>query len=110
MALPEQEAIDTDSAWSMWALALRQGRDEAAWREKVLATDAEEAARVVAFVDAVRASGSIQQAETALGNVRPSSRGYAYMVATVLRGESCPKVWREGAKRLLFGSERPHLM
>jgi len=110
MALPEQDAIDTDSAWSMWALALRQGRDEAAWREKVLATDAEEAARVVAFVDAVRASASIQQAETALGNVRPSSRGYAYMVATVLRGESCPQVWREGAKRLLFGSERPHLM
>jgi len=108
--LPAEEGISPDSAWSMWALALRQGRNEAVWREKVLATDAEEAARVVAFVDAVRANASVQQAEAVLGNVRPANRGYAYTVAAVVRGQSCPQAWRDGAKKLLFGTERPHLM
>ncbi|MFL9585282.1 M48 family metallopeptidase [Stenotrophomonas sp. AB1(2024)] len=108
--LPAEEGIDPDSAWSMWALALRQGRNEAAWRERVLATDPDEAKRVVAFVDAVRANASVEQAEAALGNVRPGNRGYAYSVAAVVRGKSCPDVWRDGAKRLLFGTERPHLL
>jgi Zn-dependent protease with chaperone function len=110
LSLPVEEGIDPDAAWSMWALALRHGRNEAAWREKVLATDPDEASRVVAFVDAVRANASVQQAEAALGNVRPANRGYAYTVAAVVRGESCPTVWREGAKRLLFGTERPHFL
>lgn len=108
--LPAEAGVDGDSIWTMWALALRHGRDEATWREKVLATDPDEAARMVAFVDAVRANASVQQAEAVLGHVNPSNRGYAYTVAAVVRGQSCPQVWREGAKRLLFGSERPHLM
>lgn len=110
MALAEEEGIDPDSVWSMWALTLRHGGNEAAWREKVLATDPGEAARVVAFVDAVRANASVQQAEAVLGRVTPVSRGYAYTVAAVVRGDSCPAVWRDGAKKLLFGTERPHLM
>lgn len=89
--LPVEEGIAPDAARSMWALALRQGRNEAVWREKVLATDAEEAARVVAFVDAVRANASQQQAEAVLGNVRPANRGYAYTVTAVVRGQSCPQ-------------------
>ncbi|WP_217539509.1 hypothetical protein, partial [Stenotrophomonas sp. GbtcB23] len=76
----------------------------------LLPTDPEEAARMVAFVDAVRANASVQEAEEVLGRVSPINRGYAYTVAAVVRGKSCPAVWREGAKRLLFGTERPHLM
>jgi Zn-dependent protease with chaperone function len=110
MALPEEQGIDPDSVWSMWALALRHGGNESAWREKVLATDPNEAARVVAFVDAVRTNASVQQAESALGRVSPANRGYAYTVAAVVRGDACPHAWREGAKKLLFGTERPHLM
>jgi Zn-dependent protease with chaperone function len=110
MQLPEEQGIDPDSVWTMWALALRHGGNEAAWREKVLTTDRDEAARVVAFVDAVRANASVQQAEATLGRVSPANRGYAYTVAAVVRGESCPQAWREGAKKLLFGTERPHLM
>lgn len=110
LALPLLEDIDSDSAWSMWALALRQGSNEAMWRKQVLDSDSSEAARVVAFVDAVRANASVQQAEAVLGNVNANNRGYAYSVAAVVRGRACPQVWREGAKRLLFGSERPHLL
>jgi Zn-dependent protease with chaperone function len=110
LGLPVLEGIDSDAAWAMWALALRHGRDEAAWRERVLATDPDEAAQVVAFVDAVRGNASVDQAEAALGKVKASSRGYAYTVAAVVRGKACPQVWRDGAKRLLFGSERPHLL
>ena len=64
---------------------------------------------MVAFVDAVRANASVQQAEALLGNVSSLNRGYAYTVAAVLRGKDCPQAWREGAKRLLFSYERPHL-
>ncbi len=109
MGQPEEHGIDADTTWTMWALALRSGRNEALWRKKALATDPDEAARIVAFVDAVRANASVQQAEAALGEVSSTNRGYAYTVASVLRGTSCPEVWREGAKRLLFSYERPHL-
>lgn len=110
LALPEEEGVDSDSVWSTWALALRHNRNEAAWREKVLASDPDDAPRMVAFVDAVRANASVQQAEAALGNVSANNRGYAYTVAAVLRGQDCPQAWRDGAKRLLFNYERPHLM
>lgn len=111
LAMTADQGIDPDSVWATWALALRHGRDEATWRKAVLlSTDPEEAARMVAFVDAVRANASVQQAEEVLGRVSPINRGYAYTVAAVVRGKSCPAVWREGAKRLLFGSERPHLI
>ncbi|WP_312316171.1 M48 family metallopeptidase [Stenotrophomonas sp.] len=110
LGLPVEENVDLESTWSMWALTLRHGGNEAAWRQKVLAIDPEEAQRVVAFVDAVRANASTAQAEAALGDVRAGSRGNAYTVAAILRGESCPPQWRDGAKKLLFGSERPHLL
>ncbi|MGH8422889.1 MAG: hypothetical protein ACRER3_11120, partial [Pseudomonas fluorescens] len=110
MAMTAEQGVDADSVWATWALALRHGGDESAWRKAVLATDPEEAARMVAFVDAVRANASVQQAEAVLGKVSPGNRGYAYSVAAVLRGKSCPEVWREGAKRLLFDSERPHFI
>jgi len=110
LSWPVEQNVDLESTWSMWALSLRHGGNEALWREKVLATDPEQVAHVVAFVDAVRANASVEQAEAALGDVRASTRGYAYTVAAVLRGESCPQHWRDGAKKLLFGSERPHLI
>ena len=109
LAMPVADDVDSDSAWTLWALALPPRPHQAAGGAKGLATDANEAARVVAFVDAVRANASVQQAEAALGNVSSTNRGYAYTVAAVLRGKECPQAWREGAKRLLFSYERPHL-
>ncbi|QWP79314.1 M48 family metalloprotease [Lysobacter sp. K5869] len=102
---------DPASAWPLAALAEREHHDNAArLREEALRTDPKEAAQIAAFFDAVRRGGaaSAEQAERALGKVSPRSRGIAYATAVVMLGRDCPKVWRDGAKRLLFAAERPY--
>lgn len=110
LALPVESGTDPATAWIAWALAVRHGRDEAQWRAHLQASDPDEAARVIAFVDAARDGAPPAHAEALLGNVPPMTRGIAYAAAAVVRGASCPSQWRDGARKLLFTTERPHLL
>ncbi|MDI9238216.1 M48 family metallopeptidase [Lysobacter sp. LF1] len=108
LALLPTEGIDPGTLWSSWALALREGQSDAGWREKALADPTDEGMAVARFVDAVRAGASQTDAEAALGNVMPRTRGLAYAMAVTLRGDACPLAWREASKKLLFTPERPY--
>ena len=60
------------------------------------------------FIDAVRRGQPPEQAEHLLDGLTPELRGHGYSIGTILLGAQAPKAWREGAKRLLFASERPY--
>lgn len=112
-ALAQKDQADEDpaSAWALAALAEREHDAGAARRrENAMRADPDDAARIAAFFDAVRSggAGASAQAERALGNVGPRSRGIAYAAAVVMLGRDCPQRWRDGAKRLLFATERPY--
>ena len=51
---------------------------------------------------------NVSAAENALRGTRSGTRGAAYAAGVVALGQSAPSEWREGAKRLLFITERPY--
>lgn len=103
-----REGHDESTAWMMVALALRERRDATQWRALARELDTEGDA-VGRFLDAVRSGTDATRAEAALGDVMPRTRGIAYSAAVVLRGERAPAGWRDSARKLLFGHERPWL-
>ena len=44
-----------------------------------------------------------------LRKVSAGNTCYAYTMGVIVRGSNAPLAWREGAKRLLFVTERPYL-
>jgi Zn-dependent protease with chaperone function len=90
------------------ALAVREGMDATHYRTLAGGSKDEEAGAILDFFDAVRAGKDPASAEAALGDVTPRSRGIAYSMAAIMRGADCPREWREGARKLLFGGERPY--
>lgn len=103
--------LDDAAAWWMLALAERSGTgDVAALRDAAMRASKEEAARLAAFHDAVRAGASAAAAEAALGEANMRTRGIAYTTAVVLLGDRCPPTWRIQAKWLLLPAERPYFL
>ena len=75
--------------------------------------DAESVLKFLAAVEkgastSATTANSAASVDTLLEGVSATTRGYAYAAAVVLHGDSAPKEWREGAKRLLFALERPY--
>lgn len=108
LRLRPRDDMDDVSVWTALALATRERDDNPRLRELALRSDPREAARIVAFFDAVRGGADLAEAERALGPVTARSRGLAYSTAAIVLGGRCPQAWREGAKRLLFAAERPY--
>lgn len=57
------------------------------------------------FFDSVSEASA---AEDALRGARSSTRGLAYAAGVVALGQRAPDHWREGARQLLFPTERPY--
>lgn len=108
-ALDATAGLDMFTAPTAWALAARQGWPVEPLREATVRATGEDAAGISRFFAAVQAGADQQHADAALTGVSLVGRGLAYAMAAVLLGERCPQAWREGAKQLLFGSERPYL-
>ena len=108
LSLGTEEGIDSLSVWSAWAVAMRERQPDKAWKERALADVADEGAQVARFIDVVRAGARQDDAEAALGQVSPRTRGLAYSMVATLRGRACPQAWREASKKLLFTPERPY--
>ena len=105
--LTDSDGVDSDSIWSVYALALRENiRTDSI--EKVLKNNPEPGVPAVLKFTASVQSGETKNAESLLNGVRPRMRGHAFSMAVILLGDHCPVKWRESAKRLLFVGERPY--
>lgn len=108
-ALPADEGIEEQTYWTAVALAERQG-----WPAPSLSAEArasfkpERVRQLDAFRAALANPGTLAGAEKHLQGLSPELRGQAYSMATVRLGDRTPPAWREQAKRLLFGHERPY--
>ncbi|WP_211236795.1 M48 family metallopeptidase [Chitinimonas koreensis] len=102
-----KDGLDEDGSWAMLALAIRAHADDAPYRGQLDRLKPDEKATLLAFVDALKA-GEGAAAGRKLGHLTPLSLGHAYALGTVVLGKAAPAAWRDGAKRLLFASERPY--
>lgn len=109
LALPAGDGIDDGTVWAAIALALRQGQDPAALLPAAQRSAPRQVETMLRFAEAVRRGEAPETAERLLEGLTPDLRGQAYSLAGVLLGDKTPPAWREGARRLLFASERPFL-
>jgi hypothetical protein len=100
-------AADDQAAWSAYALAAREGVSAAELEAQLRQQPYEGVDRIFAFFAAVRGGASVEAAEAELASVSPVERGLAYSMAATYLGERCPAAWRDGARGLLFATERP---
>ena len=108
LALPAGAGLDEDTAWASIALAVKTQRDPAPYFEHVKRLPPEQAGAVLRFINEATRGAGAEAAERHIPPVQPDVRGHFYSVGVVLLGEKAPAAWRDGAKSLLFASERPY--
>jgi Zn-dependent protease with chaperone function len=106
--LPADQGLDDSTVWAAVGLAARAGRDLSAFEPALKRAAPRQADAMLRFVDAVKRGTPPDQAERLLDGLSPELRGHGYSVGTIMLGAQAPRAWREGAKRLLFASERPY--
>ncbi|MFI4981957.1 MAG: hypothetical protein ACHQIO_16550, partial [Nevskiales bacterium] len=109
LALPPDQGIDSQSAWSALGLALRRHHDPAPFIQAVQEGNGhrDTVDRAVLFVQSARPGMSSDTIEGMLTGLDPELRGQAYSGAVVALGKAAPQEWRDVASKLLFASERP---
>jgi Zn-dependent protease with chaperone function len=108
LALPADEGLDESSVWAAIALAARAGRDVAVFEPALARVAPQQPGVLLRFVNALQRAEPPEQAERLLEGLTPELRGHGYSIGTVMLGARAPQAWRDGARRLLFGSERPY--
>lgn len=107
--MPVGDGLDVETYWTALALAEREG-----WPAPQLdaaslqGLEPEQLRKLEAFRAALRSPAALAGAEKHLQGLSLELRGQAYSMATVLLRERTPPAWRESAKRLLLGHERPY--
>jgi hypothetical protein len=108
LSTPADQGIDDATVWASIALATRAGSDTAQLRQLAGRAVAAQSVPMLAFVDALKAGRPPAEAERHIAALPPELRGHCYSMGTVMLGSKAPAAWRNGAKRLLFASERPY--
>jgi len=108
LALPLDSGLDESTVWAGIGLALRAGRDTAAFEPALRRAAPQQTDAMLRFIDALKRGMPPEQAERLLDGVTPELRGQGYSVGTIVLGTRAPAAWREGARRLLFAAERPY--
>jgi len=108
LALDAGSGTDNATVWFSVALAARAGRPFEPYLERVSPDQTAYLPNIRNFLDMLRQGRSPLAAEQALTGLSPEMRGTAYGMGLVMLGTKAPRSWREGAKRLLFVSERPY--
>lgn len=109
LALPLDQGLDESTVWASVGLAARARRDLTAFEPMARnAAPQGRADALLRFVDALKSGKPPQAAEPLLDGLPPELRGHGYSIGTIMLGAKAPASWREGAKRLLFASERPY--
>ncbi len=112
-ALPTDKGLDASTAWTSIALATRNKLDTAPYMSVLKPIEAkqietEQTDRMLRFIEKLREGGDVAGAEKLLDGLYPENRGQAYSIGVIILGKNAPAAWRNGAKRLLFASERPY--
>ncbi|MDH3621731.1 MAG: M48 family metallopeptidase [Gammaproteobacteria bacterium] len=103
--LDPSQGINQGSIWIAVGLAMRHGRPV---DELLLLTDLMLGPEAPYAREFFASLPDASAAEAALRGARSGTRGGAYAAGTVALGQRAPERWREGAKRLLFITERPY--
>lgn len=108
--LPAGAGIDNTTFWPALGLALRRGEDVqpllAHLQEPGFPPPVQQALQQ--FVDVLRTSRDVQQAEAAAAQLPVALRAQVYVAGVVALGPKAPAAWREYARRALFVGERPY--
>ena len=107
LALGPEAGLDNDTRWASIGLAMRNGQDPTPFLPAEGLVPADYTQRLLRFVERARTGRNAAEAESELLGLPPLMRGHAYSVVTIVLGARAPEQWRNGAKRLLFASERP---
>jgi len=108
LALPVDAGIDHKTVWAAVGLALRTQRDYEAYLKVIEQMPAAMTASYREFILKLKVN-DLAGAEQALNGLPPEYRAQAYTMGVIVLGRQAPTTWRDGAKRLLFSSERPYL-
>jgi Zn-dependent protease with chaperone function len=107
LALPVNEGIDSATVWSAIALAHREKADVAPFLARLKEASPHQTEPLLNIIQLLR-EGNIKGAENGIGRLGLELRGQLYSTGVVMLGAKAPVTWREGAKRILFGMERPY--
>ena len=105
LELAPDQGISRDSIWTAIGFAMRHGDSVDEYLDNADAILGSDAAVVREFFASLP---NVRAAEDVLRGARSSTRGAAYAAGVVALGDRAPSAWREGAKRLLFVTERPY--
>jgi len=108
LALPIDKGLDESTVWASVGLAARAGRELSAFEPMLQRAASRQADAMLRFIDALKRGEAPEQAERWLDGLTPELRGQGYSVGTIMLGARAPRAWRDGARRLLFASERPY--
>lgn len=109
LALPGDDGIDPDTIWTAMGLALRDKADISHLRERLKEFAPDQHEQLQQIVDLMRA-GNTAQVDKSIGRLSVELRGQIYSMGVVMFGRNAPTAWREGAKRILFATERPYFV
>jgi hypothetical protein len=90
-----------------FALASRQRRDTAPYRTLIASNADESGIKLLDFLQSLQAGKAVDPG-VGLVDFSLRDRGLAYTLAVIVKGRAASPSWRDGAKRLLFGTERPY--
>lgn len=108
LALPMDQGLDESTVWAAMALAIRARQDLAPFEAAVRQVASRQADTMLRFAEVLKNEAPPEEAERLLAGLPPELRGHGYSMGSVVLGTKAPKAWRDGAKRLLFASERPY--
>jgi len=107
-ALAQSDGLDSVTLWVAAALAARSHKDPSAYVKDLPAAWQEYRQPMLDFIAAIQGGQKPDKAEALLDGADPELRGHAYAVGVILLGQHAPAAWRDGAKKLLFATERPY--
>ena len=105
--LGPDQGISRESLWVAIGFAMRHGQPIDALLDSADAMLGSDAAVAREFFASLPDVGA---AERVLRGTHAETRGAAYAAGVVALGQRAPSDWREGAKRLLFITERPYFL
>ena len=109
LRLPHDESLNPTTVFAFAGLLLRENQDVKDIPELVGMAAPQHAEAMSQVVAAIQAR-DLRRVDEVLEIAEPAVRGQFYALATVALGDETPNHWREGARRLLFATERPYFV
>ena len=109
LRLPHDESLNPTTVFAFAGLLLRENQGVKDLPDLVGMAAPQHAEAMSQVVAAIQAR-DLRRVDEVLEIAEPAVRGQFYTLATVALGDETPNHWREGARRLLFATERPYFV